>query len=542
MHHRLFLLPAILLVFLTSCLPAPIRAEVKLNPLFADNAVLQQGMEVPVWGTASEGERVTVEFAGQRVWTVARNGKWRLNLKPLTASDQPASMTISGDNTVTIHNLLIGEVWICSGQSNMERQLGPRWGQPEIDNWRNEAAAANYPKIREFLVPNLQSGLPVAEAKGQWTICTPQTAPNFCAVGFFFARDLQAARHVPVGLLWSTWGGTQAEAWTSHDALAALPDYRNYVAQFDKALADYPSQLAQFRRDEPMLLQKWQAETDAITQQNKPLPPKPDAAADPATIAQWKADTDRINKANKPLPWKPGPPADPAMNTGSPSVLYNGMIAPIEPYAIRGVCWYQGEANSGRGKQYRDLFPAMISDWRKDWGEGDFPFLFVQIAPYSSMLPDIREAQLLTLKAAPRTAMVVTTDLGDPNNIHPPHKAPVGARLVLAAQALAYGEKIEYSGPLFDTVHFEGNRAVLTFTHARNGLLARDPPLKGFVIAGRDKKFVPADAVIDGNTVIVSSPAVPGPAAVRYGFVNVPDVNLFNQEGLPASPFRTDVD
>jgi sialate O-acetylesterase len=527
---------------LALCGPAAGLADVKPNPLFADNAVLQQGMEVPVWGTARDGESITVEFAEQRVSTYAREGKWSVRLRPLAASDQPASMTIRGDNTVTIHNLLVGEVWICSGQSNMERQLGPRRGQPEIDGWIQAAAAANYPALREFQVPNLQSGVPIPEAKGQWTVCTPQTAPNFCGVGFFFARALQASRHVPVGLLWTTWGGTQAEAWTSREALLALPEYRQYVENYDKAVAEYPAKLEQYQRDEPALLQKWQAETDLVTQQNKPLPAKPDAAAGAEALAHWQAETDRIKKENKPLPSKPGPPHDPAKDNGEPAVLYNGMIAPLEPYALRGACWYQGENNSGRGKAYRTLFPAMIADWRKHWGEGDFPFLFVQIAPFSGMQPDIREAQLLTLKAAPRTAMVVTTDIGDANNIHPPRKAPVGERLALAARALAYGEPIEYSGPIFDKVRFEGSRAEMTFTHAGHGLVARDGPLKGFSVAGLDKKFVPADAAIFGNTVTVSSPAVPAPTAVHYGFVNVPDGNLFNAEGLPASPFRTDVD
>jgi sialate O-acetylesterase len=521
-------------------LPAA-RAEVKPNALFADNAVLQQGIDVPIWGTAGEGETVTVEFAGQRISTVARHGAWSVRLKPLAASDQPAALTIRGDNTVTIRNVLVGEVWVCSGQSNMERQLGPRPPQPDIDHWREEAAAANFPTLREFQVSNLQAGAPVPEAQGQWTVCTPQTAPNFCAVGFFFARALQAARHVPVGLLWTTWGGTQAEAWTSREALLALPEYRPYVANYDKAVAEYPAKLAQFNQAEPALLQKWQEDTALITQQNQPLPPKPDTA-DAAALAQWQADTDRIKKENKPLPRKPGPPGDPAKSNNSPAVLYNGMIAPLEPYAIRGVCWYQGENNSGRGQAYRALFPALIADWRQHWGEGDFPFLFVQVAPYRDLQPDIREAQLLTLKAAPRTAMVVTTDIGDANNIHPPHKAPVGERLALAARALAYGEPIEYSGPIFDAAKFAGGQAVLTFTHAEHGLEAKGGPLQGFTIAGADKKFVPAAAVIAGQTVTVSNPAVPNPVAVRYGFVNVPEVNLFNQEGLPASPFRTDVD
>ena len=537
------LIAACVALLAVSAVPVPVAlATVKPNPLFSDNAVLQQGMEVPVWGTARDGESVTVDFGGQRSSTFARNGVWSVRLRALTASDQPASMTIQGDNTVTIRNLLVGEVWVCSGQSNMERQLGPRPPQPEIDNWRQEAATANLPTFREFLAPNLQSGVPVPEANGKWTVCTPETAPNFCGVGFFFGRALQAARRVPVGVLWTTWGGTQAEAWTSRAALAALPHYHDYVANFDKAMAEYTVRLKEFQRDEPALLQKWQMETSLISRQNKPLPPRPAGNADAFTLARWQAETDRITKENKPLPNKPGPPSDPAKNNGSPSVLYNGMIAPLEPFAIRGVCWYQGESNNGNAKEYRTLFPAMIAGWRKNWGEGDFPFLFVQIAPYQDMSPYIREAQLFALKAAPRTAMVVTADVGDATNIHPAHKRPVGERLALAARALAYGEKIEYSGPLLDTARFENNRAVLTFTHAVHGLVAKDGPLKGFTIAGADKNFVPAEAVIEGQTIVVSAPGVTSPSAVRYGFVNVPDVNLFNQEGLPASPFRTDVD
>ena len=236
------------------------------------------------------------------------------------------------------------------------------------------------------------------------------------------------------------------------------------------------------------------------------------------------------------------PPSDFSQDPGSPTVLYNGMIAPLLPYAMRGVIWYQGEANVGRERQYQTLFPAMIADWRRSWGEGDFPFLFVQIAPYRDMTPEIREAQLLSWQRTTNTAMAVTIDCGDANDIHPAHKQPVGARLALAARAMAYGEKVEYSGPVYDSLKIDGTNAVLRFTHLGGGLIAKDGELKGFAIAGADKVFHPAQAKIVGQTVVVNSSEVPQPIAVRYGWANVPEGNLFNRTGLPASPFRTDVD
>jgi sialate O-acetylesterase len=236
------------------------------------------------------------------------------------------------------------------------------------------------------------------------------------------------------------------------------------------------------------------------------------------------------------------PPTDYSQSPNAPTVLYNGMIAPLLPYAIRGAIWYQGESNVGRERQYRTLFPTMIADWRHAWGEGDFPFLFVQIAPYHGNSPEIREAQLLSWQNTTNTAMVVTIDCGDANDIHPPRKQPMSARLALAARAIAYGEKLEYSGPVFQSMKLEGSEAVLRFTHPGGGLVAKDGPLKGFTIAGADKVFHPAQAEIHGQTIVVASDAVSRPVAVRYGWANVPEGNLFNRAGLPASPFRTDVD
>ena len=490
-------------------------ATVKPNSLFSDNMVLQRGVAVPIWGTANDSEKVTVEFNGQKVTTIAKDGKWMLKLKPLKAGG-PFKMTISGENTITIQNILVGEVWVCSGQSNMERQLGLRNGQKPIVNWVAEAASANYPAIRQYFVPhnyfiktNLADTM-FTDVNSKWVVCDTATVKEFSAVGFFFARELYKKYQVPVGMLFSSVGGTPAENWTTRAALEANPELKVLAEQYDKARMEYPDAMAKYKKDLP------------------------------AIIAKYAADTLVALAAHKPFPPKPAPPRNPIGGSGG---LYNAMINPLIPYAIKGVIWYQGESNGGRGKQYQTLFPTMITDWRQHWNEGDFPFLYVQIAPFKSADPMIREAQLLTLNKVPNVAMVVTTDCGDSTDIHPNHKQPVGERLALAARALAYKEKIEYSGPLFENYVVRGTDVELSFTHTGKGLVAKDGgELTGFFICGPDKKFVPATAVISGNKVIVSNPAISFPLAVRYGFTSVPNGNLFNQKGLPASPFRTDVE
>ena len=504
---RHVLLPAI--CFLS---PGWLSAAVTPDVLFSDHAVLQQGIPVPVWGTARAGEKVTVTFQGQTLSTEATAaGTWRLTLAPLTAGG-PFEMTLAGDNQVTLRDLLVGEVWVCSGQSNMERQLGPRPPQKPLLNWELEAAAANYPQIRHFGVAQKHTDQPAASVTGSWEVCSPQTAPKFTAVGYFFGRDLHLARKVPVGLIHSSAGGTPAQAWTRREALAANPELNRILDGQEQAIAGFAAQRAQYQADEARLLAAWQE-----------------------AVAKAKQE-------GKTEPRKPAPPVDPRLNRSRPSGLFNAMIAPLQPYAITGVIWYQGEANSSQAKTYRTLFPAMIADWRQTWGQGEFPFLFVQIAPYKGMSPEIREAQLLTWQKTPKTAMVVTTDVGDANDIHPTNKAPVGNRLSLAARALAYGENLVYSGPVFQQASFADGKAVVSFTQVHQGLLAKDGPLKGFTIAGADKKFVSAQAEITGDTVTVSSPEISQPTAVRYGWTNVPEVNLFNRDGLPASPFRSDVE
>jgi len=523
-------IPTLSLLTIAAAISGSLHADVKPNPLFTDGAVLQRGQPVPVWGTARDGEKVTVEIDSQKVSTTAANGNWSVNLKPLKEGG-PHTMKITGDNAVTVNNLLVGEVWVCSGQSNMEFKFS------NAASAKEEGPKATFPKIRMFTVKKTTSIKPLTEAVGSWVECSPETVGGFSAVGYFFARDLFQKLGVPVGMIHTSWGGTPAQAWTSLEGLGTDPELKGYVdsanqklANHDAIVAAYPAKLEQFNTQ----LKEWN-ETVGKTYQE--------------TVKAWNEATAQAKQAGQPLPPKPAPatpqpkaPAGPGGGSGDPASLYNGMLAPVIPYGIKGAIWYQGESNARNSKQYRTLFPAMIADWRARWKQGDFPFLFVQIAPFSGQPPEIREAQFLTLAKVKNTAMAVTTDVGDAKNIHPTRKEPVGQRLALAARALAYGEKIEYSGPLYDSMKAKSGKIALGFKHVGGGLLAKDGELKGFTIAGEDKNFVPAQAKIEGATIVVSAEGVSNPKAVRYGWENVPDVNLYNKEGLPASPFRTDVD
>lgn len=479
---------------------AKVQADVKLPAIFTDNMVLQQGIQVPVWGWADEGEAVTVQFRDQRVATKAVNGKWSVKLKAVKAGG-PDELVVYGRNRIQLKNVLVGEVWLCSGQSNMEWQLIKSFEpQADIKNSAN-------PNIRLFKVENVKSDEPLDDLRQPWNVgkfawqeANSQSTPEFSAVAYYFGRMLEKERGVPIGLIQSDWGGSPAEVWMSQAALEANADYKANI------LDKYP---------------------DALK-----------AAQD--NIAKHKA-----SKATTPaprLPWKP-------------TELYNGMIHPILGYGIKGAIWYQGESNAGRAYQYRSLFADMIKNWRKDWGQGDFPFLFVQLAPWDknkkrsleditkepveSDWAELREAQSLTLKL-PKTGMVVITDVGDKDDIHPTKKQPVGERLALAARALVYNEKIVYSGPMYKNMKVKGNVVTLSFDHVGSGLEAKGSKLTGFAICGEDKKWVWADAETDGKVVTVSNASVAKPIAVRYGWADFPVVNLFNKEGLPASPFRTD--
>lgn len=518
----------LVVVFLTGfALATPLVADVKPNPLFAEGAVLQRDCPVPVWGTARDGEKVTVEIGSQKETTTAADGKWSVTLKPLAAGG-PFELKITGDNAVSIKNVLVGEVWVCSGQSNMQFPLAGS------SSAAREIPKANYPMIRLFSVARKTAVKPASEVEGSWMECTPETARQFSAVAYFFGRDLHQKLAVPIGLIHSSWGGTPAQAWTSIEGLRKERELERHVMAAAKneqnlpaAAAAYPAKAAEYEKR----LKAWEAKAGPGYQQR---------------LEKWRQACVEAKKNGKPMPklgvpMKPQAPVPPEGSSQTPTVLYNAMIAPLIPYGIKGAIWYQGEANAGNGRQYRTLFPTMIADWREKWKQGDFPFLYVQLAPFNKQAPEIREAQLLTLSKSPNTAMVVTNDVGDLNNIHPKRKEPVGKRLALAARAIAYGEKIEFSGPLYNSIKVESGKAVLKFTHTGTGMVAKDGPLKDFTIAGADKQFVPAQAEIRGEEIVVSSDKVPSPVAVRYGWGTY-EGNLFNTEGLPASPFRTDVD
>jgi sialate O-acetylesterase len=496
----------------------PLDAEVKPACAFTNHMVLQRDMKVPVWGTAQSGEDVTVAFAGQKKSVKAgADGTWRVDLDPLPASAEGRTLTLTGSATaqpVQLDDVLVGEVWLASGQSNMTFPISKAHAYyAGVNNEEQEIAAANYPLIRMFTAAMTKAHDPQTSVPGQWLVCSPETAPDFSAVGYFFARDLQKELKVPVGILTVAFGASTAEAWIRRDTLAADPLLKPMLDQFDTAYATFKA--------DPNAAAKY---ADAKMKYE-------------AVAAQAKA------QGQKP-PKGPSDP-DPSQNQHSPTVLFNAMIHPVLPYAIRGVIWYQGESVVG-GAAGRALYPqvqeTLVRDWRRLWGEGDFPFYIVQLAALdnASNNPEIREAQATVLKLK-NTGMAVTIDIGDPKNVHPKDKQDVGDRLTRIALANAYGHTIEFSGPRYDSMKVEGGAIRLSFTHLGGGLVAKDPPLKWFTVAGADMKFVPADAKIDGDTVVVSSAQVPSPAAVRYAWSNYPDgCNLYNAAGLPAAPFRTD--
>jgi sialate O-acetylesterase len=495
------------------------RAEVKPHPLISDGMVLQQGPRANIWGTADRGEEiVTVTFLGHEYKTaVGPDGKWIVQLTDLKAGG-PHEMTIAGTNKVTIKNVLIGEVWVCSGQSNMEMQL-----QSCADPQKAIAESKN-PNIHLFTVPHTVASTPQYDVKGKWDECNPDTVKTFSAVAYYFGRDLNKALDVPIGLIHTSWGGTLAEAWTSHPVLESDPQFKPILDQYAQNVKNYGNTLEKYTAT----LDKYKETLDKYKE----------------TVLQAKAD----GKEPPAPPAVPPPPPHPDRQPNShPSSLYNGMIAPLLPYAIKGAIWYQGESNAGKAYQYRTLFPAMIQNWRTDWKEPDFPFFFVQLAPWGAR-PDqtgvtwaeLREAQLLTSQKLAKTGMAVITDVGDEVDIHPKQKEPVGGRLALAALAIAYGKNVVYSGPVYDSMKVEGDKAVLSFKHVGGGLVSKGGPLQGFTIAGEDHKFVKAEAEIRDDRIVVWSKEVEKPVAVRFGWTNFVVANLFNKEGLPATPFRTD--
>ncbi len=475
----------------------PLHAEIKLPALFSDHMVVQRQRPVHVWGMAGPGEDVTVSFRGESKSTSAdRLGRWDMYLAPAEAGG-PFEMTVRGKNTLTVRDVLVGDVWLASGQSNMEFPMH------KVANSDTEIAAAKYPKIRLLLVKKAYSDYPRSDvAVVSWTDCNPISVADFSAVAYFFGREVHQREKVPVGLIDATWGGTPVEAWTSLPALTADASLMPVLA----------ARAALMNKQEESLL----------------------------SIEDEERQIEEAKSVGKPAP---GFPWHPNMNSWAPAALYNGMIAALTPFAIRGVIWYQGETNSKLDlvpMMYERVFPKMIEDWRTSWGEGDFPFLYVQLANFTSTnLEDwatIREAQRKTLMLR-NTAMVVTIDIGNPEDVHPTNKQDVGARLALAGRAVAYGEAIEYSGPLFREIASDGPALRVWFDHTTGGLQSKGGVLRGFETAGDDGQFQTAEAKIDGASVIISS-AVPRPRSVRYGWANNPDCNLYNGAGLPASPFK----
>jgi len=486
--------------------------NVKPNSLFTDNGVFQRGVKVPVWGTADENEIVTVEFNGQKINTVAVNGKWLVQLKPMKANSIPQNMLISGKNTLTIKNILVGEVWLCSGQSNMGfplRSVRALGTYPKVAVVLSDAQ--NYPLIRQFSVPlkkSTQVPALVDDVNGKWSVCDSASAMNFSAVAYFFGRELFKKLQVPVGLINSSYGGTACENWMEPSLLEGNPELSSILTNYQKNVTDFKGKLAEYNANETYMMERYEADLELAKQQNTALPRKPT------------------------------PPMHPA-ERGGPGGLYNTMIYPLIPYAIKGVVWYQGEANASRGIQYRTLLPMLISNWRNKWN-AKLPFLIVQIPGWKNHYPELKEAQLLTWQKTPKTAMTVTYDCDDTLDVHPGNKQPVGERLALAARAIAYNEKIEYSGPIFKSMEVDGNKMILTFTHVGSGLSTKNGDLKDFTIASDDQIFVPAKAEIVKNKIIVSSENVETPVAVRAGWRFCPEMNLYNKENLPATPFRTD--
>lgn len=484
-------------------LSAGVWADVTLPALLTDHMVVQRGLPVHVWGKAAPGEAVAVTFYGEtRSGAADATGNWSVFLPPEEAGG-PLEMTIQGANRIVLKDVMIGDVWIASGQSNME------WPVRNSANAAAEIAAAKHPRIRLFRVENTVATYPLDDAVAKpWAVCSPETVAGFSAVAYFFGRDLLDQKQVPIGLIETAWGGTPAEAWTSLRSLSADASLMPVFAQWARLTDGYAQ--AKVRREQQ--------------------------------LAAWEKSVAEAKSAGKQppaFPWQPN-----EKFSWSPAGLYNAMIAPLTPFPIRGAIWYQGESNADRERAplYARLFQTMIQDWRRAWGQGDFPFLFVQLANFKAgpdaQWPVVREAQRQALSMA-NTGMAVTIDIGEAADIHPRNKQEVGRRLALAARAIAYGEKLVYSGPLFRQATPEGAALRLWFDQSGTGLEARGGSPRGFEIAGADGKFVAAEARIDGGTVLVSSSLTAAPRSVRYAWSDNPEANLFNSAGLPASPFLT---
>jgi sialate O-acetylesterase len=502
------LLMPLALLFITNL----VSADVRLPSIFGDNMVLQQGLECPIWGWSDPGEKVTITVKGIEHNVVAdKSGQWRVKLRKLETSNDPISITIQGKNSIELKNVLIGEVWVCSGQSNMGFPVAAA-NDPDL-----EQLSANYPNIRLITVPRVGTQEPKDDFDGQWEACTPDTVGQFSAVGYFFGRQIHQSLNVPVGLIDNAWGGSACEAWIQRNRLEKLPSAKPYMAQWAETEAKFDE--AKMKAD----------------YENK--------------LALWQKRVEKAKSSNQPAPKKPRPPRNPLIGQHRPANLYNGVLKPIMGYGIKGAVWYQGENNSGRAKAYRDVFPLMIQNWRDDWNQGDFPFYWAQLAdfreevvtPGDSTWAELREAQTSTLKL-PNTGQAVITDLGEAHDIHPKDKQNVAKRLARWALAKDYGINIVYRSPQYKAMQRNGSKIIVHFEHVGGGLDTFDvrSPI-GFTMAGRDKVFHHASAKLTGKeTIEVWSEKVVNPVAVRYAWADNPVCNVQNREGLPLTPFRTD--
>ncbi len=489
-------------------------AFVKPNSIFANDMVLQRNMRVPVWGSAGDGEKVEVQFNGQKQVTQSKDGKWLLYLEPMKENSTPLTMTITGaNNEVKITNIVIGEVWLCAGQSNMEWALfKTNGGEEAITNSTNSL-------LRIFNIPHNAQMQKVNDINSKWVISEAKTTKNISAVGYYFLSKLQKELNVPVGFINASYGGTIIEAWLSKEVLALQPN-----------------------KDKYMDVDIMKREYDSIFLKAKPL------------IEVYEKAKDSAKAINQPAP--PRPPGVPLEFKGTTS-LYNGEIYPIIPFAIKGIAWYQGESNAypQRASTYPQLLTSLIQSWRKEWNREELPFIIIQLSGDAKKVQEkpvevsgkamLKEAQFKVVQSSKNVVLVTTSDCGE-LDVHYREKKPVGERVCNAALTLAYQQKLEYTGPLYQTYKIDGNKISISFTHANNGLMVKTDSVKpanlyGFAIAGEDKKFYHADAIIEGNKVVVSSINVIKPVAVRYAWADFSfQWNLFNTEGYPAATFRTD--
>ena len=495
------------IILLWSILATGSLADVRLPAILSDHMVVQAGGPVSIWGWADPAEEIAVSMAGRTVAVVAgTDGKWELKLPALEISATPQTLTVKGRNTVIVEDVLVGEVWLGSGQSNMQLPVSP------VKSAAKEKAAARFPEIRMFTVGRCANTEEVDEVKGSWVVCAPETVGNFSATLYFFGRELHQRIQQPVGLIHSSWGGTPIQSWMPLESLKATPGISAFLERKKRLAAAWPEQ-------EKIIL---------------------------ADIRAWEDEAAKT----KPLRPKPSNPGRPDSAHYMPSRLYNGMIHPLVRYQIRGLLWYQGEANARDGAagatEYSDLQQRLIADWRRAWNQPELPFLFVQLPNYidpraetQSSWAFFREGQARTL-SVPRTGMAVTIDIGEANDIHPKNKQDVGRRLAAIALADVYHFDGVSRAPEFLKQTIKGGEIHLSFRHAEGGLVMRGERIKGFKIAGAERAWHPAEARIEGGEIVVLSTAVPKPLEVRYGWADNPECNLYNRAGLPLTPFRTD--